>query len=52
MSAPRGRGPHAAAQPGKFKIHRGVAEIAEKTTRNGVCEMRNVRVKLFSEVGM
>jgi hypothetical protein len=52
MSAPRGGGPRAAAQPGKFKTHRGVAEIEEKKTRNGVCEMRNVRVKLLSGVGM
>jgi hypothetical protein len=30
-------------------IHRRVAEIAEKTQRNEMCERRNVRDKLFSD---
>jgi hypothetical protein len=38
-------------RPEKFKIHRGAAESAEKTLKNGMCEMRSVRVKLLSEVG-
>ena len=29
--------------PGKFKTHRGDAEIAEKTMRNGECEVRIVQ---------
>jgi hypothetical protein len=30
-------------------IHRGVAEIAEKTGRNDMCELRSTRDKLLGD---
>jgi hypothetical protein len=31
--------------PGKFMLHRGVAEIAEKSKANELCDLREVHTK-------